>query len=98
MVLGDGSSDSGCCEGAVREERRHEVNDEEMSEGSTIARVKGVCSQQTIQRMTSLVINPIRRQGETDGDGEVKRKERAVLTAGRIDQEYQKEHGQLQAV
>ena len=35
----------------MREERTHEVNDEEMSEGSAIARVKGVCSQQTIQRM-----------------------------------------------
>ena len=69
-----------------------------MSEGSAIARVKGVCSQQTIQRMMSLVINAIRRQGETDGDGEVVRKERAVPTAGRIDQEEQKEHGQLQAV
>ena len=28
-------------QGALREERRHEVNDEEMSEGSAIARVKG---------------------------------------------------------
>ena len=98
MVLGDGSSDSGCCAGALREERRHEVKDEETSEGSAIARVKGVCSQRTIQRMTSLVINAIRRQGETDGDGEVKRKERAVPTAGRSDQGEQKEHGQLQAV
>ena len=44
-----------------------------MSEGSAIARVKGVCSQQTIQRMMSLVINATRRQGETDGDGEVGR-------------------------
>ena len=77
IVLGDRSSDSGCCAGAAREERRHEVNDEEMSEGSAIARVKGVCGQQTIHRMMSLVINAIRRQGETDGDGEVKRKERA---------------------
>ena len=47
--------------------------DEEMSEGSAIARVKGVRGQQTIQRMMSLVINAIRRQGETDRDGEVKR-------------------------
>ena len=34
-----------------------------MSERSAIARVKGVCSQQMIQRMMSLVINAIRRQG-----------------------------------
>ena len=68
-----------------------------MSEGSVIARVKGVCSQQTIQRMMSLVINAMRRQRETDGDREVVRKT-TVSTAGRIDQEEQKEHGQLQAV
>ena len=55
-----------------------EVNDEEMSEGSTIARVKGVCSQQTIQWMMSLVINATRRQRETDGDGEVVRKEQVM--------------------
>ena len=30
--------------------------------------MKGVCSEQTIQRMTSLVINAIQRQGETDGE------------------------------
>ena len=77
IVLGDGSSDSGCCAGAAREERRHEVNDEEMSEGSAIPRVKGVCSQQTIQRLMSLVINAVRRQGETDGDGEVEKKSMA---------------------
>ena len=88
VVLGDGSSDSGCCAGAMREERRHEVNDGEMSEGSAIARVKGVCSQQTIQRMMSAVFNAIRRQVETDGDGEVEKK-RAVPTAGRTDQEEQ---------
>ena len=79
-VLGDGSSDGSCCIGAVWEERRHEVNDE---------LVKDICSQQTIHRRMSLVVNAIRRQGETDGDGEVKRKERAVPTAGRIDQEEQ---------
>ena len=84
MVLGDESSDSGCCEGAVREERRQEVNDEEMSEGSATARVKGVCSQQTIQRMMSLVINAMRRQGETDGDGAVVRKEQCQPQAGSI--------------
>ena len=49
-----------------------------MSEASTIARVKGVCSQQTIQRMVGLVINAIRRQKETDGDGEVVRKEHSA--------------------
>ena len=49
IVLGDESSDSGCCAGALREERRHEVKEEEMSEGSAIARMKGVCSLQTIQ-------------------------------------------------
>ena len=42
-----------------------------------IARVKGVCGQQTIQRMMSLVINAIRRQGETGGDGEVEKKSSA---------------------
>ena len=55
-----------------------------MSEGSAIARVKGVCSQQTIQRMMSLVINAIRRQRETDGDGEVVRKEQCQPQAGSI--------------
>ena len=55
-----------------------------MSEGSAIARVKGVCSQQTIQRMISLVINAIRRQGKTDGDGEVVRKEQCQPQAGSI--------------
>ena len=84
IVLGNGSSDSGCCAGATREERRHEVNDEEMSEGNAIARVKGVCSQQTIQWMMSLVINAMRRQGETDGDGEVVRKEQCQPQAGSI--------------
>ena len=68
----------------MREERRHEVKDEEMSEGSGIARVKGVCGQQTIQRMMSLVINAMRRQGETNGDGEVVRQERCQPQAGSI--------------
>ena len=72
-VLGDGSSDSDCCASAAREKRKREVKDEERGEGSAIARRKGVCSQQTIQRMMSLVINAIRRQGETDGDGEVQK-------------------------
>ena len=90
-VLGDGGSDSGCCAGAAREERRHEVKDEERSEGSAIARVKGVCSQQTIQRMMSLVSNAM-RQGETDGDGEVKKK--AWPTAGSvIDHKQQAQSG-----
>ena len=84
IVLGDGSSDSGCYAGAAREERRHEVKDEEMSEGRAIAWVKGVCSQQTIQRMMSLVINATRRQGETDGDEEVERKEQCQPQAGSI--------------
>ena len=69
---------------AVAAQRRHDFNDEEMSEGSAIARVKGVCSQQTIQRMMSLVINARRRQGETDGDGEVERKEQYQPQAGSI--------------
>ena len=83
---GDESSDSGCCAGAVREERRHEVKEEEMSEGSAIARMKGVCSLQTIQRMMRLVINAMRRQRETDGDedGEVVRKEQCQPQAGSI--------------
>ena len=55
-----------------------------MSEGSVIARVKGVCSQQTIQRMMSLVINAMRRQRETDGDREVVGKEQCQQQAGSI--------------
>ena len=65
-------------------EKWHEVKDEEMSEGSGIARVKCVCSQQTIQGMMSLVINAMRRQGETNGDGEVVRQERCQPQAGSI--------------